>query len=282
MTKYSLIPVLAVFYCMTLNAAETRHLDSELALTYDDNVSRGAGGRDKLSDNIASAGVNLSQSFRFGEKSGVLLRGGLRHNQYARYHDLSNLILTAEGVYRVQPVVSYSAPVLELALSVDQLIFRDSDIRDGQIARLDTGVSSRLTDRIRLRAGAGLEKRWAKDGNVYDMTHRKLKLQVDYQLPRKSTLTFGWSRVFGDQVFTATPWPGYLSMAQAVDYDPVFGQRRAYRLDAIANLVSLNFNLPINSNNSLDISAQRAEIDADGGNDYRSNQIRFSWLHRFW
>lgn len=282
MSKYSLIPLLAVFYCMTLNAAETRHLDSELALTHDDNVSRGAGGRDKLSDNIASAGVNLSQSFRLGEHSGVLLRGGLRHNEYARYHDLSNLILTAEGVYRVQPVVSYSAPVLELALSVDQLMFRDSDIRDGQIARLDTGLSSRLTDRIRLRAGASLEKRWADEGSVYDMTNRKLSMQLDYRFPGKSTLVFGWSRIFGDQVFTATARPGYLSASQAVDDDPVFGTRRAYRMSAIANLVSLGFNLPINSNNSLDISAQLAEIDADGGNDYRDNQLRFSWLYRFW
>lgn len=282
MSKYSLIPFLAVFYCMTLNAAETRHLDSELTLAYDDNVSRGAGGRDKLSDNVASAGVNLSQSFRLGEHSGVLLRGGLRHNEYARYHDLSNLILTAEGVYRVQPVVSYSAPVLELALSVDQLIFRDSDIRDGQIARLDTGLSSRLTDRIRLRVGAGLEKRWADEGSVYDMTHRKLSLQLDYRLPGKSTLVFGWSRIFGDQVFTATAGPGYLNAAEAMDDDPVFGTRGAYRLGAIANLVSLGFNLPINTNNSLDISAQVAEIDADGGNDYRSNQLRFSWLYRFW
>lgn len=288
MTKYSLILFIAVFQSAALSAAETRHLDGELALTHDDNVNRGAGSQNERSDNILSAGINLSQSFRLGESSGLLLRAGGRHSEYARYHDLSNLVLTAEAIYRAQPVPGYSTPVFDIALGVDQLIYRDSDIRDGQIARLDAGLSSRLTDRIRVRAGAGLDKRWAKDGDVYDMSHRKLNLRLDYRLPSNSTITMGFSRIFGDQVFTAMPGPGlgpgpsYINSANAIDQDPVFGTSNAYRFDAISNHVSLGFNLPINSDNSLDISAELAEIDADGGNNYRNKQLRFSWLHRFW
>ncbi len=256
-------------------------MDAELSLRHDNNVSRAENGRDVVSDDVAGLDLTLRRNFMLGEHSGVQLRGGVRFAQFARFDELSHLDFNLAALYRIQPVKTYTAPWFEAALGAERQEYRDSDIREGDKLNLDLVVGKRFTDRLRLRAGYGWERRFADAGEVFAWRRRTAHVAADFRVSPRLTLYGEASRSLGDQVFTATPALAFRNAAKAIADDPVFGARRAYRLGAQANLVELGGSFNINANNTLDVGMRRFEIEADGGHNYDGMEVRASWLYRF-
>lgn len=256
-------------------------VDAELSATHDSNVSRAASSADIKSDNILTAGVTARQAYMLSPFSGVLLRGGVQLAEFAHYDELSQFAVNGSVMYRFQPVVGYSTPVFDVEATLERLMFRDSDIRDGTTLQTSISASSRITDRIRLRGGAGLERRWADDGDVYQWLRDKLFVAVDYRLTDRATVYLNLARVDGDQVFTSSPALTFLNAAKAVADDPVFGARRAYRLGARADQLEVGLSIPLAADQTLDIGASYSDIDAESGKRYQDSQLRASWLYRF-
>lgn len=276
--RLSLALMLALFnVCHATNLL----IDAELSATHDNNVSRATSSADIKSDNILAVGVTARQAYRVNSSSGVLLRGGVVLAELAQYDELSQIAVSGSVIYRLQPVVGYSTPVFDIETSLERTMFRDSDIRDGTIVQASFAASSRITDRIRLRSGVGLERRWADEGDVYQWQRGKLFFSADYKPTDRSTIYINLTRLYGDQVFTTSPSLDFRNVAKAVADDPVFGTRRAYRLGARADQLEAGLSIPLSTDQTLDIGASYSNIDADSGRRYQDGQFRASWLYRF-
>jgi hypothetical protein len=280
MLKQKPLLILFLLCAMPAQAADRVHLDMEIAATDDNNISRAENSRDIKRDSILSMAVNLSETLKLSEKSGVILRAGLKHNEFAHFEQMSNLVMSLEGIYRIQPIPAYSAPVFDMSLGLDRLQFRASGIRDGYQAHAGLGASSRLTDRIKVKLTGEYERRWADETSVFEWEHQSLIASTEYRLA-KGNLYLDYAFTRGDQVFTATPSVSIRQLAQAFADDDVFGGRRAYRLDAVARQLNLGYQLPLNSTSSLDVGMKLIDISAEGSSEYQDKQLRISWLYRF-
>ncbi len=261
--------------------ADATHVDAEFSVRRDDNVSRAESSADIQADTIAGLDVNASRSMMLDANSGVLWRGGLKLAEYRRFDDLSHLDASAGATYRIQPVAAYTAPWFELGVGVERQQFMGSNIRDGNVLTLDLGMGKRFTDRLRGRVGAGWERRYADDNEVFDWQRLKIQVTADFKLTPALVIYGNATRAYGDQVFTATPAPAFRAAAKAIVDDPAFGARRAYRLNAAADVLELGGSFSVNSRNTLDVGCRYFRIDADGDHHYDGSEIRASWLYRF-
>jgi hypothetical protein len=255
-------------------------VDVELSASRDDNVSRAESAADIKSDNIVGLGINLQNAWLLTPFSGILLRGHVEFDQYQHYDDLSHITANAGVDYRFQPVVGYSAPVFDIGTTLVRHAYNNSDIRNGTELQTDAAVSSRITDRIKLQAGLGLEKRWADEGEIYTWQRDRIYVGGNYKYSPRATLYTNISRSDGDQVFTSAPDPALFVESKAVANDPVFGARRAYRVDATAYVFELGDSIEISSDTSLDIGLQHYDISTSD-DDYKGTVLRVSWLYRF-
>jgi hypothetical protein len=278
----------ALLSSLPLPAAETRYgIDAELVA--DDNVNRGQSGYDR-SDTIVSVEGNIARSLLLSYRSGLILRGGLRYENFVDFSDLSNLSLNARVAYRFQPNPGYSGMSFELAGDVQALRHKDSDIRDGFLYSLSASLAKHLTDRIRISAGANLGERSADTGDVFDMSTNNIWFSGDYRLS-KAVFYGSLARISGDHVSTTAvgSYPGLSSAyyeAWAVDpaYTDACGGVTpwAYRIEAVTMAYELGANIPMRGNHALDFSARFYDTEADrGGFTYDGMQLRAVYFYRF-
>jgi len=267
-------------------AAEPARFGADAELARDDNVTRGVLDPDRKSDTLLSLGASATRSVLLGPRSGVVFQGGARYTHFADLGDLSNLALSGRAAYRVQPTVGFSNPWLELAAELQWLAHDDSELRDGAIVSLTASLGSHVTDRIRLSAGAGLERRSGGGADVYDLSTNRLFATVDYRTGLRSTLYARIARISGDHVFAAVD-PLSLAWLDAIydrrAADPALGPGfTAYRLEASTTLYDLGFNYPLAGNQAIDVSLTHfaAETDRDS-REYDGTQLRVAYLYRF-
>jgi hypothetical protein len=264
-------------------------LDAELE--HDDNVPRGLLEEDRRSDTIASVGASATHSTVLGPRSGVVLRGGARYAHFAEFEDISPFSLHASASYRVQPVVGFSAPWIELLGELQWLRHGDSELRDGSIAALTASVGSHLTDRVRVSAGAGASERSGGDPGLYDLSTTRVFATLDYRVGIGMTLYGRVARIAGDHVFTAIDptSQGYLADIYDVRVaDPALASGfngtapLAYRLEATSMVYDLGLNYPLGGTQAIDVSLTyyTAKPDLDY-REYDGTQFRVSYLYRF-
>ena len=121
----------------------------------------------------------------------------------------------------------------------------------------------------------------ADEADVFAWQRYSVFLAGNYQASENITLFASYAYHVGDQVFVATPAPAFKKVANAIANDPVFGNRRAYRLDASANSLNVGMDYRISTNNKLDFGLQYALINAEADHNYNATQVHISWLHRF-
>jgi hypothetical protein len=278
--------VLARALILGLAAAGTAHADItsiDLGITagYDSNAPHAPNASDRMSDSVREASLSATRSTVIDAQSGMTLSGALGYANHQRFSALDNATARLEAAYTIQPVAGYSSPWYEVAISAEKLKFADSRIRDGTIAAASVAVGKNLTDRIQLKAGAGYEKRWAAHENVYDLKWRKAFLDIAYQL-QKNTAYARFTRIWGDQVFSARPGPAAYNAKAAEDDEAFGGAFYAYRMAAATNILDLGLAVPVTESDSIVAGAARYLTRAEGGRNYENSQIRISWLHRFY
>jgi len=276
-------------YCVVTNArADATYITADSALVYDSNIGRAQQSIDIDDDFALEAGLTAARSFRLGDRSGLVVRAGAQVRQQFRFQDLSRLSLDAGVNYRIQPVLGFTNPWIELALDVARLEHHDSRIRDGWISNAGISVGKYFTDRIRATAGWNYEVRNAEQGRVFDWRHNTLNLATDYRFTENSTLYAKASRIYGDQVSTVRfPYSAsgnYQDVAKAVARDTALEdntEHRAYRIDAITNVFEIGMNYAVKGDLALDFSLQHYNSNADGGNTYHVTGARAGLLYRF-
>lgn len=264
----------------------------DLELEHDDNVTRGLLDADQKSDTIAAAGVGATKALLLGPRSGLVLRADARYSHFTDFDDLSNVALSAGAAYRVQPVVAFSAPWIELAGDLQWLRHADSDLRDGSIVSLTASVGSYVTDRIRLSGGAGAQRRSGDDTGLYDLSTTRLFGTLDYRLGARATVYGRLTRIDGDHVFTAIDplSQSYLiPISEVIVSDPALAggfngaAPAAYRVEASTVLFDIGVNVPFGTRTqALDVSLTRFDSKTDrDSRAYDGTQLRVAYLYRF-
>ena len=258
--------------------------------THDSNVNRAALDKEERSDDSVSVEAYAGRSKLLSPRSGLVLRAAIRATEFFEFTDLSSLGISGRAAYRFQPSPGFTSPWIELAGQLDGFRYRDSDIRNGYAGSASASVGKYFTDRIRIEAGAGFDRRGGGEGGVYDMSNRKVWAALDYKLTPKATAYGSFTWMDGDQVFTlfnTAAWAPLYAYAKAVAADPVFasafaGAPTAYRLDAQTNRYELGINISLNGSNALDLGWSHFDSRADrGSGKYDGDAFRVGFLHRF-
>lgn len=258
-------------------------LDAEL--THDDNASRGLHGADRKADNILSVEGSATRSILLGSRSGAVFRAAARYSRFSRFDDLSNLALSGRAAWRIQPGMEFSSPFFEIAGNLVWLQHSESELRDGTIVSLEASTGSHVTDRVRLGAGFGLDKR---DGGgtagLYDLSTGRLWVTLDYRFGVRNTAYARLQRLAGDHVFCSITMSG-LSPVWEADQALASGLGRfadCYRLDAKTLSWEIGLNYPLSGTRALDFALTGYSSKSDaGGLKYDGTLLRASYLYRF-
>lgn len=286
---YILAATVAAFASAALADSTRYGIDGEFV--HDNNVSRGPTSTDQKADSIVAAEAYLARSLLLGERSGLVLRGGMKLSQFLAFRDLSNVALSGRAAYRYQPSLSYSAPWLEVAGSATWLKHSDNELRDGFVVAASVGGGSYVTDRIRIGVGAGIEERTADNGALYELSTNRIWATLDYRLGISSTVYGSLTRIAGDHVFNAIYGPAQTLLstyASAIAADPALADEfggvapLGYRLDATTFVYELGFNYPLKGNQAIDLSVSIFDSESDqGGQSYDGMALRAMYMYRF-
>jgi hypothetical protein len=263
-------------------------VDAEYA--HDTNVNRAAVDSEALSDDAVSVEAYAARSILLSTRSGLVLKGAVRATEFFDFRDMSSLAASGRAAYRFQPSPGFTNPWVELAGELGGFRYRDSGIRDGYAASIAASIGKYFTDRIRMEAGVGLDRRGGGEGGVYDLSNRKIWTALDYKLTPKTTVYGSATWMDGEQVFTifntaAWTYPYAYAKAQAADpvFSPAFGGApTAYRVDARTDRYELGINIALSGNNALDLGWSHFDSRADqGGGKYNGDAFRVGYLYRF-
>jgi hypothetical protein len=274
--------------CVALADPTRLGIDAEYG--HDSNVNRAAIGKEERSDDSVSMEAYAARSILLSARSGILLKAAVHATEFFEFQDLSSLGISGRASYRFQPSPGFTSPWIELAGQLDGFKYRDSDIRDGYAASAAASVGKYFTDRIRMEAGVGFDRRGGGDSGVYDLSNRKVWTALDYKLTPKTTLYGSATWMDGEQVFTlfnTAAWMPLTTYAKAEAADPVFsrafgGAPTAYRVDAHTNRYELGMNIALRGNDALDFGWSHFDSRADrSGSKYDGDAFRVGYLLRF-
>jgi hypothetical protein len=274
-------------------AAEGWRFGTSGEIAHDDNATRGLYDADRKGDTALSVEGSATRSMLLGARSGALFRAAARYSRFATFDDLSNLALSGRAAWRIQPGTAFSSPIFEVAGNLAWLRHADSELRDGTIATLEASVGSHVTDRVRLGAGFGWDRRDGGDPGragevaIYDLDSTRIWASLDYRFGSRNTAYARVTQVSGDQVFNSVTVSG-LTGAWATD--PAFASELgratdSYRVDSTTLAYDIGVNVPLARAHSLDFLysgySAKAEEGSQAGNKYKGNILRATYLYRF-
>jgi len=280
--------VLADLPCV--QADESLGLGIEASITADDNVTRGYGDGNVLSDQFA--GVSLSKTLRFPVSTHTRLSvlGFAGFNSYLEYTGLSHSYAGVQGDFQYRPSASFFAPTYAVSLRTAIEEYQ-SEARDSYRSSAGLSVRKSLTDQVQL-SGA-LNYNW-RDGKsvVFDTSDVALRVSADFAVTRHDTIYLGLEYRNGDIVSTGQPSTAYVDIATAIVPDDAFKDttRYAYKIDGSTWLLNLGYNRSFGERHALDLSWRMANATpasvvgasaAAGRIHYTVNQFALAYLVRF-
>ncbi len=251
---------------------------------YQSNLGNADRRADKLEDWVISTGASYAKSILLTERTASVFHAGLNYDRHIRYEDLSRLDLSMGAKYRVQPVIGFTRPWMEVSAKLDVLQHQDSEIRDGVIAALQASLGQQMTDRIKLVAGAVWEQRHAQSA-VFDTRNQQFFAKLDYRCDERNLFYMNGSVIKGDQVSTASiPVSATLrAQAEAITPDIALSgssQRNAYQVQARANLLELGWNYALSGSQAVDAGLKAFDVDAEAGLQYQGVVLQATYLYR--
>lgn len=258
--------------------------------THDDNVSRANKSSEQLSD--SSYNINLGQRlFRMSlnENSRLLANVFAGGEKFRRYNGLDRVFASAEAELQYRTSGDFGAPTFALFGNVTAEQY-ESSLRDGHRFSSGISISKPVTDRISLHGAVTRNWRYAKSA-VFDAQDYSARLNLDYALTQQSTLYLSGEYRNGDIVSSGRASLENIDIAKVLVRDDVFSREQffSYRFDGRTILLTVGYNLPLGSDDSLDLSWRRIESTPDRQPSFRTtsprsyvgNQFFIVYLTRF-
>lgn len=286
---------LALFAFVNSQAAAEPTYDLEFGVRHESNFTRAERTDDQEDDTGVVLGSRVSGIKRLQPQDTLTGEIGLGVTYWQEFPDVSELAGELGLRYRHAFAVDFDAPWLELAVAAVGLKYKDSEIRDGGLARAGLIGGRRFGSVFAGRVGYAYQVRRAAEQQVFDLEHHEAFGQIDAHLGQRWLLYGEISALEGEIVSTAgTPNPKILAHANEVTIgaDPAFGLgpsptgagrsiRRSYQLDAVVVSGELGVNYPLRSGLALDVAANYVQAYGAGGNQYNGFGVNASLLWQF-
>jgi len=282
--------VVAVMATTPSMADESLDLTIEVSVTHDDNVTRGYGTGNILSDQFAT--VQLGKSWRFPVTSNtrVLLQAFGGYNSYFDYNGLSHGFLGLQGDFQYRSSGQFSAPTISFTVRTGVEEYQ-SEARDSFRYMAGIGVRQPVTDRLQILGALQYLFRDSESA-VFDTNEVLVRLSADLALTRRGTLYLTTEYRLGDIVATGVPAVAYVDLATAITPDDAFSDtvRYAYRMDGRVALLQLGYSQAFGERHALDLSWRLASATPDSVANssyyaqeihYTVNQYTLAYLVRF-
>ena len=250
----------------------------------DNNITRAELDEDILKDSIISAATYADYTLNINKTSSVLLTGLLEFNQHQDFDKLNNTRIGFGGSYRLQPDTHFTAPWYSISFNYQDWNY-SSDMRSSSVLKLDFELGKRLTDKMGLRAGLGIESRDA-DSVIFSSDNSRFYANLDFKLSQKNTLYTSLFYNDGDTVSTvkdSSPTAIKLdSLSVPWQIDDAFPSTWwSYKLDASTTGLSVGNNYALSSVQSIDVSILYHNTSAYGGSDYTGLITELRYFYQF-
>lgn len=270
-------------------------VDGEIAVVQDSNPARAAWTRDIVEDSLANATLAVAWNREFGMMGALTLRAFADTEQYAELTTLSRTSFGAQGMFRWQRELGFTAPFYQVSLTTQSDDF-DADLRDADRHTLQVFMTRRVTDAFRYSFGGDV---WMQEANgkVFDGSQVRLFLNTDLTLADPWAVYGTYSIASGDTVSSArqvfcdgtiagSDIYGIISAAEEIEPDQAMnadqcGTWLAYRLPALTHVFVGGLNRGFGHHLSFDLSVQHVMVFADGNNEYRRTLLRAGLVARF-
>ena len=263
---------------MPARADKPLGLGIEASITADDNVTRGYGDGNILSDKFV--GVNLSKSFHYpvSTHTRVVLLGFAGFNGFFEYTGLSHYYAGVQGEFQYRTSGSFYAPTFAIAARTAVEEYQ-SEVRDSYRSSVWVSVRKPITNKLQLFSA--LNYNW-RDGKsvVFDTSDVAFRVNTDFAISRRNTIYLGLEYRNGDIVSTGQPSLAFLEIASAVVPDDAFKDttRYAYKIDGSTWLLNLGYNFAISGRQALDASWRLVNATPEGvtGTSYAAGRIHYT------
>ena len=283
----------ALLVCMNALAAQPTY-DLDFGVRHDSNLTRAERADDQEDDTAVVLGSRVSGVMRLQPQDTLTGEIGMGATWWTEFSDVSELAGELGLRYRHAFGTDFQAPWLELAVAAVGLKYKDSDIRDGGLARAGL-VGGRRFGMLDTRLGYTYQVRRAVEDDVFDLEQHKAFGQFDAHLGSRWLLYGEVSALEGEVVSTAgIPNPKVLRHANEVTdgADRAFGRgpsptgigqsvRRSYQLDAVVLNGELGINYPLRRDLALDLAANYLQAYGEDDNQYNGFGVNASLLWRF-
>lgn len=254
---------------------------ADAAYTREDNIAHAAQSNEIRSDTIASLSLAGDFSRVIQRHFRLVFRGLLKGEQYASYDGLSNV--GAGALVRMEHRSSgrLTAPTFAVFAKAIRTDYNTS-LRDNTEYRAGISAQKAITDRVTISGEVFSAASHAK-GSVFDVRQSGITLNADFQWgPRLSQyLTYGY--LSGDVISTARwSWAsGHYAEQSTLDDAFAGADLYAYRVNGDTHVVTLGFNIALNSRQSIDTSARFATTRTDGDLNYDNRIVAVAYLFQF-
>jgi uncharacterized protein YhjY with autotransporter beta-barrel domain len=260
----------------------------DAGVTYDDNVTRSSASATRLFDTVYSFNVSKPFTISLADNWRIGLNVFAGAEKFKTYSGLDRIFGGAEAALQYRESGEFGSPIYSLFANFAGDEY-NSDLRDGK--RLSLGVSMRkaFTDRISMYAAMAKNSRYAHS-DVFNTRDYSARVNVDYSITPESTLYLTGEYRRGDIVSTGDHTVGNVNVARVFNRDDAFTRQGlyAYRADGRTVLLTLGYNLPLGTHDSLDFSVRRAFSEASldsntgaGKPRYFANQFSIIYLTSF-
>jgi uncharacterized protein YhjY with autotransporter beta-barrel domain len=263
-------------------------INLDAGVTYDDNVTRSSASATRLFDTVYSFNASKPFTISLTDNWRIGLNAFAGAEKFRTYSGLDRIFGGGEAALQYRESGEFGSPIYSLFanFAADEY---NSDLRDGK--RLSLGVSMRkaFTDRISMYAALSKNARYARS-DVFNTRDYSARVNVDYSITPESTLYMTGEYRRGDIVSTGEHTLTNLNVARVFNHDDAFTRQGlyAYRADGRTVLLTLGYNLPLGTHDSLDFSVRRVfsetSLDSNTGAGrlrYFANQFSIIYLTSF-
>lgn len=256
----------------------------ETGYVKEDNLNRAADGSgNKLSDDIFRFSVSKSAVFPLGRHTRMIARGILSGEKFHTFEDLDNVSAGMQGEFQYRSSGHIIAPTWGLFVRARYENY-DSELRSGVQYAFGMNIRQALSDKIFAFAALTRNIRNAEH-DVFDTKDYSAKFSINYSLGRHGSMYFGGEFRRGD-IVTSDLVLIYGGLADVITKDDGYRNHTLFasRYEAETKLLSLGYNLPLGSRDSIDISWRRIEAEPVTSYEdtrYTVNQYSLSYLIRF-
>lgn len=271
--------MLSILVClMPAHADKPLGLGIEVNITADDNVTRGYGNGNILSDKFL--GVNVSQSFHYpvSTHTRLALLGFAGVNGYFEYTGLTHYLIGLQGEFQYRTSGSFYAPTFAFGLRSAAEEYQ-SEVRDSFRSSVWLSLRKPITDKLQVFGALAYNRRDGKS-EVFDNSDVSLRASTDFSVSRRDTVYLGLEYRDGDIVSTGMPSTAYTDIAEAIVPDDAFDDttRYAYKIDGSTWLLNFGYNHAFSARQALDISWRLVNATPDGvsGASYAAGRIHYT------